>query len=576
MLPNQTSATAATSATTPSTSTAPPIPTRRQLTNQPSPAPRTTPTPTVTGEDSQTHSAPSSPTHDLPVPPPRNQGQRQSSPSNRPKSMAVTNYAQIRLDDGSQHPCPRPRLTVKYAQVIKGDRKITLEQHSDGGSSAGESAENAPEATYDVPPATMSARVVNPLADLPSMDVFNNDLLPPLPPKDPMSTDPFLQGSDVCPVPMDPSHDPFAGFEVAFPIDEPHGWADDSKSRNQATVSPSQAAVAKQDEPGRSIYRDNFDSERRDTEDSLDVTGSAYNDADELLAIQRRRAEELEAERMIAEKLFAEGEALIGMESHTGNRKPAEVDRGLSPEYDLPPNEVEPHSTADTSWNGVSSVSSPYDFPAALGLHPRADENRPPSAEQPAYDAPPSELIRRQQQLHKDHSRDDRDDDSKNRPLPPLPKPNQELPPLPSHHSSETQPPFRPVGRTSSMDPSMLGNAPPLPPPNPMRVHSQTAAELRSRNTTWANGPPAPEPVPRNPPPRSSPVPSNPSPTPSSMAGQTSMPPSGPRRHHDRENMVMDLVKQGYSRTDVVKAMAISQNNPELARLILEGFGNKS
>jgi hypothetical protein len=39
---------------------------------------------------------------------------------------------------------------------------------------------------------------------------------------------------------------------------------------------------------------------------------------------------------------------------------------------------------------------------------------------------------------------------------------------------------------------------------------------------------------------------------------------------------VSELTSIGYSRSDVVKALAISQNNPELAKMILEGFGNKS
>ena len=147
-------------------------------------------------QDTQTHSAPSSPTHDdLPVPPPRiPSNQRQTSPTSRPKSMAVssTKYAEIVLDNASKRPTPRQRTTVKYSQIVKPGQRTTSD-HSTDSSSAGESAERAEEVTYDVPPSSIAARVVNPLAELPPVSVFDNNFLPPLPPKE---TNPFMSESE--------------------------------------------------------------------------------------------------------------------------------------------------------------------------------------------------------------------------------------------------------------------------------------------------------------------------------------------------------------------------------------------
>ena len=488
-------------------------------------------------------------------------------------AVSSTKYAEIVLDNSNKKPTPRQRTSVKYSQIMKTGQKATSD-HSTDSSSAGESAERVEEVMYDVPPSSIASRVVNPLAELPPANVFDNNFLPPLPPKEP--TNPFLSETEISSLSLDPSQDPFTGFEMSFPssFDGASNWNNEYAPNKPPPMENMTSDLP--EEADGSIYRDSFNTDKKaDIEDSLDVTGgSAYNDPDELIAIQRRRAEELEAEREKAERLFAEGEALIGELSEDK----APEDRGVSPEYDLPPIELEIPSTVDSTSN--NTATSPYDFPAALGLHPRAEENRPSSTDQPAYEAPPSDLVKYSAQRQQQQQQHD-EEDNKSRPLPPLPPshPHSELPPLPP--SLQELPPlppsqphgFRPVGRTSSLD-SPAG-APPLPPPNPTRTHSHAPTEVR-RNTTWTNGPPASDPIaPRNPPPRLSPAPPSTSAvSPTSMTGQNS-PVGAPRRHHDRENQVMDLVKQGYSRADVVKAMAISQNNPDLARLILEGFGSR-
>ena len=244
---------------------APPIPARRQLPNQPS---HQTPAECNESQDTQTHSAPSSPTHDdLPVPPPRiPSNQRQTSPTSRPKSMAVssTKYAEIVLDNASKRPTPRQRTTVKYSQIVKPGQRTTSD-HSTDSSSAGESAERAEEVTYDVPPSSIAARVVNPLAELPPVSVFDNNFLPPLPPKE---TNPFMSESEMASLPLDPSQDPFTGFEISFPsYDGASNWNNEFASTKPPPVTD---VSGKAEEVDGSIYRDNFNTDNKtDIEDSL-------------------------------------------------------------------------------------------------------------------------------------------------------------------------------------------------------------------------------------------------------------------------------------------------------------------
>lgn len=98
---------------------------------------------------------------------------------------------------------------------------------------------------------------------------------------------------------------------------------------------------------------------------------------------------------------------------------------------------------------------------------------------------------------------------------------------------------------------------PPLPPRNPLRTNST--------NNDHTNEPPLP---PRNPTRVSS------SPVPGAQPSVVHTPPT--QRVHSKEQTILDLVRLGYSRSEVVKALAVAGNSVELAKKILESFGSKN
>ena len=125
---------------------------------------------------SESHSAPSSPTHDQPpVINPRNDVRRSNSPCSRPRSVLVNselNYSELRFPPPSNsHPIPRARVTkTNYAHVIPQEfppapetdtlKEATvnpghdIEELVDPFSDGSNAAWDDPEAFYDRPPPT--------------------------------------------------------------------------------------------------------------------------------------------------------------------------------------------------------------------------------------------------------------------------------------------------------------------------------------------------------------------------------------------------------------------------------------
>ena len=173
---------------------------------------------------------------------------------------------------------------------------------------------------------------------------------------------------------------------------------------------------------------------------------------------------------------------------------------------------------------------NPYDFPNVLDKHPRdADSNHPPQETRPKdmYEEPPMELLtfaKKEQPKPKNDATYSSVYPSELGPLPPLP-------------NKETTSPEQCLRSRSPVCPA----DPPLPPRNTSRVNGQLQE------------PPLP---PRN----------RVSASPGPSVGRTS----------DREQMISTFMNQGFSRADIIKAMAISQNNMELAKMILDGFGSKN
>lgn len=155
-------------------------------------------------------------------------------------------------------------------------------------------------------------------------------------------------------------------------------------------------------------------------------------------------------------------------------------------------------------------------------------------------------------------------------PLPPVPgdggRVDMPLPPLPTSTSTSNCTPLlpaRPSGLRHSRSPSGSGTSLPVPPP---------ATSTAARDAPLANNlPPLP---PRN---RAaingnarttSPTPPQNSSTLETPRSQGSMP-----RGQAREDAIMELVSLGYSRSDVVRALAVASNDFNLAKLILKEFG---
>lgn len=516
------------------------------------------------GGDTQSHSAPSSPTH-APEPPPRPQVERRPNGSGgRPLSMVVpsamppvaisnekTNYADLRFASNNSRPIPKPRKpNVNYSDVRPEGTTATIfdEVTLPAVAMTTDTSSTRPPV---VPPRVVEDIPPPPPPSLPAPH------LPPLPPKDsnvfaPLPN-PFLPLDQGAPPP--PSYNDLntggldsnqlAEFNMDFPTfdDDLPLWEDLTATvYSTPPISHKTTSLeASFEDPRNQASAVSCLSEVSDT-----TGGSTYEDASDIIraAIERRTQ--------------VEG----GMPEPP---RPLYRDNNSSPTFELPDDvteNVERVNNNNDNNRPDSPVDSPYEFPSALQRHPQANNNNvtttTTTSSKPDNPTPP---INRREEPHMELM------SFTTRKPSPVPEhrpfnPQMELPPLPDKQvsrSKSVEP--TPRGRNfispppSSTCSGGSGNEPPLPPRN------------FPRGGGMANGPQEPPLPPRNPTSRMSSSPGPPTHAP---------PPQVPPPRVNREAIVTELMALNYSRADVVKALAISQNNPDLARMILEGFGSKS
>ena len=552
-------------------------------------------------EENQSYSAPSSPTHG-PTPPPRlgvGSDTSGTSASSRPRSMAfpstgnpvsdnqgkLPTYADLHFTHGApHHPVPRPRRTVNYTEIaqttvtvgttsshpapppghpIPPPRSAVSEARS-GQTIICESPTHLrqqkpsddEEENSSSPPPPVPFRIIGTAAgsststtsstnsasitDIDTLKHLNLDL-PPLPPKDPFASEPFPIDLDI------PSWDM-----------DTHGFSSKASSDHHDVLPVT-------------IYSENLDLNRMDSEDNADLcTGSsAYEDASEIIeaAVMRNRTDN--SQKKLANVLKPPGLNVVEEGSEEEQRS-----RPVSAEYDVPPAIDLPASASNTNSQSAmddSPSSSPYQFPQELDIHPHLHPQKSPIpmednvSPQATYDEPPLEVLTfPSPRAGRGTSSSRQNDVGRSAHIT-----QQQLPPIPTDTAQQRVP--NPLFRSASCDPSssasqhrrITSEPPPLPPMN-SRLNAPVASSRWGTNGQLE--PPLP---PRNPSSRTSP------PGPALPLPQPPGPACSSRSHQQHEQLVMDLVNRGFSRNDVVKALAIAQNKPDLACSILEGFGSR-
>ena len=152
------------------------------------------------------------------------------------------------------------------------------------------------------------------------------------------------------------------------------------------------------------------------------------------------------------------------------------------------------------------------------------------------------------------------------------------LPPLPSNHNQgatagpKAPPPLpaRPPVMTHTLSQKKAppvhpsrSDPPPLPPYNPRRPQQQQQQGAPSVE----EHPPVP--------PRKKATNGNTSPPNSSSPRSTLERARGGGGNTTREDIIMELCSLGYSRSDIVRALAVAGNDYQLAKLILKEFGTR-
>ena len=450
-------------------------------------------------------------------------------------------YADLRFHDNSPRPVPRPRKCVNYSDVFLPGTNTQSNSHHSSRDPTTDTVPTLPDnvdALTTPPP--VPARNNDTVTRMPPTSNTATPLdLPQLPPSNPFAPlpplpNPFLEPSadnNFLNPPLDFSMDEFPSFDDDIPL-----WEDASLTAMVYDNPPLPPKLTSTQQEPIGIY--NMDPQSS-LEKSEDVTGgSAYEDATDIIraAIERNK---------------------LGI----AHEPSSVVSRDIrSPEFDLPlddnkrNNEECPTLTDVDVMTSFSPGDSPYDFPTALQNHPKSGHKRQPS-DTPKEDTterltkhvdePPMELMTFASRKSREHSPSFERRNVPASDQPPLPERNpvnRSISLDPSRSRIDTSPPQFGTGR---------GYEPPLPPRNPPRV---------------VNGQPQEPPLPpRNPTNRMSSSPGPPAPAALSQAGS----------RHNREQTVLELVQLGYSRSDVVKALAISQNNLDLARQILEGFSSR-
>ena len=563
-----------------STSSPPPVPPSRRP-NIPD-----TESHTLSNEvDNQSLSAPSSPTH-APKPPPRTNFLQTDTASpavkknTRPASMAFnspshpvssppptstsnskTTYADLRFTmDRNSGPVPAPRRIPEYSQVRKFLSQVGDPDRSGSSTEKGKPGEMAQ--TYDIPRPPIPLHTDNRLhTDLPLVPPHEADHLAPLPPPPQVSEGLGLSylNEDLGDINFELNFGP----EGAFP-----SWDNDPYSFEPRGNSSSDGGYLKEVK-NTELYSNSAVGELGsfpDFGDNPDITGSSAYEDSSIIQAAINRGKQTSTQDMI-------------MRSNPGY---------TSPVFDMRDNE---HTSAtgtfdneitnvDGSPNGSPNFDS-YQFPSELDIHPgkyspnvdqrpsdrkhnnnnttprrnSVDEASSTATNLGVYDEPPMQLLTFPP-MARNRDPSSSPPPSRRNLIPSDPPSNR--PPLDRSHSTE------PVPRPRTNTTPTHSARPPLPPPNPIR---RTEHPLPPRNPpARANGqtqePPLP---PRN-----------------TTRASASPGPSGPvihtpptQRVHQREQNILELVKLGYSRSEVVKALAVAQNSVELAKNILESFGSR-
>ena len=483
-------------------------------------------------------SAPTSPEH-APQPPPRSNLQLDtlSSRGSRPLSMAIphssetplpplpttknttgTTYADLKFSktgtkiDGG--PVPLPRRNTNYTEICKPIVKPDLNGCGKRG-------------PHDMPP---PAPVHNDFTD-----EFN---LPPIPPRN--------EFDHLAHLPLPPTVNEldlqFGGM--------PPNWNFDSIPTDDGYLREINT---------NPLYSNNEINELGsfpDLYDNTDVTGgsSAYEDSSLIIAAINRGKQISSSNNNDTTMLMMQSHQQGN--SHSGYTSPVfDIANDLSENDKI---------TMIDSRSSTPPINDAYQFPSELDIHPvnyNPSDDRMndfdtrditgTSTQPDLYDEPPMGLLSFPSKQEKSTT-------------PP--------PPLYSNLFGESHSPPA-IGRSSSVEPvprprmntspvhtinkasapvPMKRNEPPLPPRN-LRTNGQQNKD-----------PPLP---PRNPPTRV-----NASPGPPGV-GMVHIPPT--QRVPQREQTILNLVKLGYSRSEVVKALIVAQNSPDLAKNILESFGSR-
>ena len=586
---------------------------------------------------SESHSAPSSPVdpqNQFPgVQDTTTKRQRSSPQSPRPRSMMVdsnskVNYAQVAFTkEQSDRPPPPPssRRETKYSNIIyppsttsaaavssvdssvpppppsHAPRGINAVGQQQKQSSLDLDSPSRSDGLYDTPLPAMrvipdsdpwTVRREQPklptATDSGSADPFTGTAKP----KDPFSQDPFASS-------MDEWNDP-AAFYDRPPPPRPHPSATSTGANVSQTVAHTGTSATN---GSFDVHAEELEEETREepqegelfiVDNSADFTGgSTYEDATEFLVAARRASFKKKAEDGHPPgrtDIFAPAAEVYHGEDRTVDNEQTSAD-DVSAQYDVPPVEFDHTSGQHLVMpgrleDGDETGGSSYEYPSALSMFPsRRDGTETNSQEEPAlhmmnYTSKSSPgLVRHAGAADPRHA-----SSSSRQDMP--------LPPLPMNHSSHGRPPARPQSdqpappplpaRPSSMKQSRDGSMcrgsgtssssgsggqnqqhpPPLPPMNTSR---KGAAQQHAGTPT-----PASEDFPPLPP-RKKPNGNHPSPPP-----VPDSPPTVARSGaHTREDGIMELVGLGYSRSDVVRAMAISKNDSQLALMILKEFGGR-
>ena len=301
---------------------------------------------------------------------------------------------------------------------------------------------------------------------------------------------------------------------------------------------------------------------------SSDFTGgSTYEDTSEFLKLSRKKEPEEMKPEKAASKTDHFAPAIDIYQNIDTTMKEEEEEEGGMVHYDDPPSgfETEPIANPEEEDTGSDITAVSYDFPTALSRHPyRGDKVEPHSHDEPAmhvlnYASKAGGSNMSRQLSNSDPRLPSRQD----MPLPPLPSDPHLLPPF--DHSAPPPLPARPTGMKHLPQPKegpphhVVSNPPPLPPYRKVQQGILSAEDHpplppRKKNANGNTSPPC-----------------NYDSSPRSSLERA----RGGGMSTAREDAIMELVSLGYSRSDVVRAMAVAGNDYQLAKSILKEFGSR-